>query len=259
MLIGIGLLVVLGALAWAARHRTRYPGAWGHAFGRRHRDRRRALAAAREGVRAWARRVEQDESWAQRELAGAEAGRKERLAGAERHLAALRAPGRGERLDALGELTLFRHRLVIRTSTGTRTIGLADLEVRFEPGRLNHSVYCTDATGRVHRAKYPHSPPATDPSEPRYDEDRVRDFAVTVQNAIAEERLFRDRLPEELERAEAELAKLRADTGAVDTARERLTRLRELNRQDPRRAAARAALEEAREDWRKLTGRLPPE
>jgi multidrug efflux pump subunit AcrA (membrane-fusion protein) len=86
----------------------------------------------------------------------------------------------------------------------------------------------------------------------------VRDFTVTVQNAIAEERSFRARLPGRLKEAEAELAELRADTGAVDTARERLARLRELNRRDPRREAARAALEEAREDWRKLTGRLPP-
>jgi hypothetical protein len=259
VVIGIGLIVVLGGGAWAARHWARYPGPWGFAFGRGHRERRRALAAARGAARAWARRAEQDESWAGRELARAEAEREQRLAGAARQLAALRAPGPGGKLDALGELTLFRHRLVIRTSAGTtRAIGLADLEVRFEPGRFNHSVYCVDATGRVHRARYPHSPPATDPDEPRYDEDRVRDFTVTVQNAIAEERSFRARLPGRLKEAEAELAELRADTGAVDTARERLARLRELNRRDPRREAARAALEEAREDWRKLTGRLPP-
>ncbi|KYK17332.1 MULTISPECIES: hypothetical protein [Streptomyces] len=81
----------------------------------------------------------------------------------------------------LGELVLFRHVLMVTSGPGTRSIGLAGLDARFDPGKVNHSIYLTDATGRVHRAKYPHLHPATDDQQ-RFDEEAVRDFTVAIPN-----------------------------------------------------------------------------
>ncbi|MHC3455722.1 hypothetical protein [Streptomyces prasinus] len=175
----------------------------------------------------------------------------------EQQIARLRNPGIGERLDDLGELALFKHFIVVTSTTGTRSIPLDGLDVRFETGQINHSIYLTEATGRVHRAKYPHLLPAMDDQQ-KFDEDAVRDFAVAIQNAVADENTFRARLPTQLKKVEKELEDARVDTRAQEAARKRLAQVRQRNRQDPQRKAADVALDEALKDWETLTGRIPP-
>ena len=86
----------------------------------------------------------------------------------------------------------------------------------------------------------------------------MRDFAVAIQNAIADENTFRARIPAQLKKTEEKLEDTRADTRAQDAASERLAQVRQRNRQDPHRKAADAALEQARKDWETLTRHIPP-
>ncbi|MFJ6479441.1 hypothetical protein ACIQK6_04705 [Streptomyces sp. NPDC091682] len=146
----------------------------------------------------------------------------------------------------------------MQSPSGTRSIALTGMEVRFELGQKNHSVYCTDADGHVYRAKYPHRPSSPEDGEQLFDEDQVRDFAVTIQNTIAQENLFRARLPLQLKEAESKREEVQADTNELDAARERLQKLRQRNRTDPRGEAVETRLEEASRDWERLTGRIPP-
>lgn len=175
----------------------------------------------------------------------------------EQQITRLRTPGTGEHLGGLGELVLFKHILVVTSATGARSIPLAGLNIRCDTGQRNHSIYLTEATGRVHRAAYPHRLPALDDQQ-RFDEDAVRDFAVAIQNAIADENAFRARIPILLKKTEKELEDTRADTRAQEAARRRLAQVRQRNRRDPHRKAADAAREEARKDWETLTGHIPP-
>lgn len=113
----------------------------------------------------------------------------------------LRDPGLGVRLTGrVGELVLYEHAVV---SSDAGTIPLAGLQARFESGRQTHSIYLTRPDGRMHRAKYPHRPvpAATDQAEnvQFFDEDLERDFAVEIQNAVADENDFRAHLPAWLE------------------------------------------------------------
>ncbi|MCW8102643.1 hypothetical protein [Streptomyces tauricus] len=244
---------VVGAGIWVLWRRRRYPGGWAFAFSFTYEEDRDCLANARNRARDAARRATQAESAARGTLADYER-RQHQL---EQQIARLRNPGTGEQLSGLGELVLFRHLLVVTSETGTRSVPLAALDVRFDMGQRNHSIYLTEASGRVHRAAYPHLLPATDDQQ-QFDEDTVRDFAVAIQNAIADENAFRARIPTQLKRTEKELEDTRADTRAQEAARERLAQVRQRNRQDPHRRAADAALEEARKDWETLTGHIPP-
>ncbi|MFS8204692.1 hypothetical protein ACLVWQ_39215 [Streptomyces sp. CWNU-52B] len=139
----------------------------------------------------------------------------------------------------------------------TRSIELAGLDARFDTGRTNHSIYLTDTAGRVHRAKYPHASPAADDQQ-RFDEEAVRDFTVAIQNAVADENSFRARIPHQLKQVEQQLEEARADTHAQEAARKKLVLVRQRNRQDPHRKAADFELQEALQDWKTLTDRLPP-
>lgn len=256
-MVGLVVVVVVGVGAWALWRRHRYPGGWAFALSFRHEAAREALANARNKARVAARQVEQTEATALAQLNSAKATYERRLHSLEQQAARLRNPGTGPRVDGLGELVLFRHVLVVTTVSGTRSIELAGLDARFDPGQKNHSIYLTEATGRVHRAKYPHALPASE-TQQRFDEDAVRDFAVAIQNAVADENHFRAQIPHQLTKTEQELEDARADTGAQEAARGRLSRVRQSNRQDPQRKVADAGLKEAIKDWETLTGRTPP-
>ncbi|MFE1228065.1 hypothetical protein [Streptomyces sp. NPDC058745] len=132
------------------------------------------------------------------------------------------------------------------------------MEVRFELGQKNYSVYCTDADGHVYRAKYPHLPSSPESNDQLFEEDRVRDFAVTIQNTVAQENVFRARLPRQLKEAENKWEEVQADTSELDAARQRLQKLRQRNDNDPRGERAEALLTEAARDWERLTERVPP-
>ncbi|MFE6384618.1 hypothetical protein [Streptomyces roseolus] len=254
----LGLIICAGVLAGVAWQRYRYPGRWEHTFSRRYADARKAWSDARSAARAWESSKEQAESKARKDVDTAEKAREERLRRLDQRVASLSSPGRGERVEALGELVLFQHVLVVPSPSGTRDIALAGMEVRFEPGQKNHSVYCTDADGHVYRAKYPHVASLPESSERLFEEDQVRDFAVTVQNTAAQENIFRARLPRELEQAESKWEEAQADTSEVDAARERLQKVRQRNGIDPRNEKAEARLAQASQDWERLTGRVPP-
>jgi outer membrane translocation and assembly module TamA len=253
-------LVVVGVVGlglWVLWRRHRYPGGWAFAFSLKHESDRETLANARNKAREMSRRAAQAESAALANLTSAQAAYERRLRELDQLIARLRNPGTGERLGGLGELVLFEHILVVTSETGTRSIWLAGLDARFDTGRANHSIYLTDVTGRVHRAKYPHLPSPADDQQ-RFNEDAVRDFAVAIQNAVADENSFRARIPRQLTQAEAKLEEARADTRTQEAAREELTRVRQLNRQDPHRKVADSELEGALQGWETLTGRIPP-
>ncbi|MFJ8010613.1 hypothetical protein [Streptomyces fagopyri] len=253
----LGGVVMAVAGIWVLWRRHRYPGGWAFAFSFRHEVHREALANARNKARDAARRAAQAESAGQAQLAAARNDYERRLAQLEQKIARLRNPGIGMRLGGLGELVLFKHTLTVTSATGARSIALAGLDVRFDTGQKNHSIYLTEATGHVHRAKYPHLHTGLD-DQPRFDEDAVRDFAVTIQNAVAAENSARACIPRQLKEAEKELEDARADTRAQQAARERLTQIQQRNRQDPHRKTADAELEEARQVWATLTGSIPP-
>lgn len=203
------------------------------------------------------RRAAEAESAALAELTSAQAAYERRLRQLEQQIARLRNPGTGERLDSLGELVLFQHVLVVTSGPGTRSIELAGLDARFDTGQTNHSIYLTDVAGRVHRAKYPHHQPAM-PDQQRFDEEAVRDFTVAVQNAVANENSLHTRIPRQLTQAEQKLKEARADTRAQEVARKEVTLVRQRNRQEPHRKVADSELEDALQNWKALTGRIPP-
>ncbi|MEU9979559.1 hypothetical protein [Streptomyces sp. NPDC051014] len=255
----LGAVLVAGlGIFWVVRRRHMYPGGWAFAFSLRYEGDREALAKARALSQDRARRAAQEEAAAQDALASAEAGHERRLRALEHKIAGLRSPGSGARIDGLGELVLFTHLVMVRSDTTTHPIELAGLDARFELGQQNYSVYLTDAAGHVHRAKYPHRPAPDALLAERFDEDRVRDFVVAIQNAAARENSFRARIPEQLQTFESELAAARADTSVQDAARERLGAVRERNSGDPHRKAADAALGDALKAWEELTGHRPP-
>ncbi|MFB7864791.1 hypothetical protein [Streptomyces sp. NPDC056069] len=216
------------------------------------------MADARGAVRAWKRSKDQAEAKARQDADAVEKARDERLRRLDQRMASLNSPGRGERVQALGELVLFQHVLVVQSPSRTRSIALAGMKVRFEPGQRNYSVYCTDADGHVHRAKYPHVPSSPESDEQLFDEDQVRDFAVTIENTVAQENIFRSRLPGQLKEAQSKWEEAQADTSELDAAQERLRKLRQRNGSDPRGEKMEARLAEASRDWERLTGRIPP-
>ncbi|MGW4698953.1 hypothetical protein [Streptomyces sp. NPDC004285] len=252
------LIVCVGVLAGVAWQRYRFPGTWAHAFSPVHADARKAWSAARSAARTWARSAAQGEAKASAAVTAAEKARGERLHRLEDRVAALSSPGRGERVAALGELELFQHVLQVVSPSGVRSFALAGLKVRFELGQVNYSVYCADADGHVHRAKYLHRAPVPDSDAELFNEDQVRDFAVTIENTVARENTFRTRLPRQLKEAESKWEEVRADTSEQDAARQRLQNIRQRNRTDPRHEAVEARVKEAAQEWERLTGRIPP-
>ncbi|MFJ3799897.1 hypothetical protein ACIPSJ_26885 [Streptomyces sp. NPDC090088] len=252
------VVVVVGLGLGVLWRRYRYPGGWAFAFSWKYEGDRNALANARSKARTVSRKAAEAESAAQAELTSAQAAYERGLRQLEQQIARLRNPGAGERLGNLGELVLFQHVLVVTSGSATYSIELAGLDARFDTGRTNHSIYLTDVTGRVHRAKYPHILPAADDQQ-RFDEESVRDFTVAIQNTVADENSFRARIPHQLTQAEQQLEEARTDTRAQEAARKKLAAVRQRNRQDPNRKIADSELEDALQDWKTLTGHLPPE
>ncbi|WP_328335886.1 MULTISPECIES: hypothetical protein [unclassified Streptomyces] len=258
------VLVLLGSAFWVAWRRSRYPGGWAFAFSARYAQERAGLAGARQEVRGAKKESSRLLAAARARERSESAGHEQGLRVLEQKVTALRTPGLGPRLqEPVGELVLHEHALLVSSRTGS--IPLAGLTVRFESGRQTHSIYLTQPDGRVHRAKYPHLPPpvsvsadgAEDATKP-FDEEQVRDFAVEIQNAVADEDVFRSHRKERLARAQEELAASKEDTASLDAAREHLSQVLDRQSRDPRRKAALAELKAASERWQALTGRPPP-
>ncbi|MEU6816083.1 hypothetical protein [Streptomyces sp. NPDC046860] len=256
------VIVVLFAAAlagWAVVTRARrFPGSLALAVLPRHAEDRRPLAQARASVRTLEQTARSEESAARTEAATLKENRERELREAERRIASLEKPGRGGRLDALGELTLHEHVLVKKLSSGAvRTLRLAGLRVRIESGDSAYYLYVLKADGTPDRTNYPRRTGEGDQAR-GYTEDRVRDFADAVLGAVARENTFRATLPGQLKQAQHDRELLERDTEAVDRAHERLAEIRARNKDNPRLAEARAELETARLQWRRHTGRMPP-
>ncbi|MEW2316198.1 hypothetical protein [Streptomyces bauhiniae] len=256
------VIVVLCAAAlagWAVHVRARrFPGSLALAVLPRHAEDRRPLAQARANVRSLEQIAHSEESAARTEVARQEQKHEEDLRAAARRVASLEKPGRGKRLDALGELTLYEHVLVKRTANGaTHTLQLAERRVRIDSGDSAYYLYVLEADGTPERTNYPRRTGEGEEAK-GFTEDRVRDFADAVQRAVAKENTFRATLPEQLKQAQHDRELLEQDTEAVDRARERHAEIQARNKGNPRLAEARAELEAARLEWRRHTGRMPP-
>ncbi|MEU6382479.1 hypothetical protein ABZ847_02845 [Streptomyces bauhiniae] len=256
------VIVVLLAAAlagWAVHVRARrFPGSLALAVLPRHAEDRRPLAQARANVRSLEQIARSEESDARAEVSRQEQKREEDLRAAARRVAALEKPGRGKRLDALGELTLYEHVLVRRAANGaTRTLHLADRRVRIDSGDSAYYLYVLEADGTPERTKYPRRTGEGEKAT-GFTEDRVRDFADAVQGAVAKENTFRATLPEQLKQAQHDRELLEQDTEAVDRARERHAEVRARHKDNARLAEARTELDAARTEWRRHTGRMPP-
>ncbi|MFF8589694.1 hypothetical protein [Streptomyces althioticus] len=251
------VIIAVGLSLWVLWRRHRFPGGWTFAFSSLYEKEREALAHARRTARQVSRTAAEAESAALAGLTSAQTDYERTLRQLEQRIARLRSPGAGERIGGLGELTLFQHILVVTAGASARSMELAGLDARFDTGKTHHSIYLVEATGRVYRATYRHLVPATD-DLPQFDEEAVRDFAVAIQNAVADENSFRARIAYALQQAQQELEEARADTRAQEAARHRLAQVRQRNQQDPHRKAAESELEGALEDWKNLTGCKPP-
>lgn len=249
--------VVVGSGIYLVWRRHRYPGGWAFAFSRAYESERLGLDAARGSAREVVRRAARAESAALAGVTSADAAFEAHLHRLEQRLAGLRRPGSGARLGSLGELVLFERVVMVNSAVGSRSVELAGLDVRFEAGQQVHSIYLTDATGRVHRAKFSLQAPA-DSDQEYFDEVTVGDFAVLIQNAVADENVAVARRPRQIKKTEKELGEAREDTRARDAARDRLRETRQRNRHDPQRKSAESELETAQRAWEGLTGRVPP-
>ncbi|MGW1130765.1 hypothetical protein [Streptomyces griseoluteus] len=255
----IAVLFAAALAGWAVYVRARkFPGSLALALLPRHAEDRRPLAQARANVRSLEEIARSEESAARAALALAEQKREQDLRAAEQRVAGLEKPGRGKRLGALGELTLYEHMLVKQPPTGAaRTLQLAALRVRFEPGDSAYYLYVLEADGTPERTNYARRTGEGEEAK-SFTEDRVRDFADAVQRAVARENAFRATLPEQLKQAQRDRELLEQDTEAVDRARERHAEIQARHKDSPRLAEARAELETARLEWRRHTGRMPP-
>ncbi|QNS02167.1 hypothetical protein [Streptomyces xanthii] len=257
-MVWLGVIVLAGLAFWVSRRLHRYPGGWAFAFSLQYEGDRDALEHARSEVRAWTRRAEQDESSARRAVTAAESIQERRLQELEHRRTRLRHPGSGEQVGVLGSLTLFQHRLMVKSDSGIASVELVQMEVHFSTDHMYHHVYCINSGGQSLQAKYRHLPPAPETQEQCFDEGTVRDFVRDIQKAVTRENSFREQLPSQLKAVESEREAVEKDTGAADAAREQLEETRERNRQDPRGRVLEEKLEEALKDWEELTGRVPP-
>ncbi|MFI1379824.1 hypothetical protein [Embleya sp. NPDC020886] len=253
------LFVLLGGAVLVTWWRSRYPGGWAFAFGAGYASDREDLARARRELRDVEKALGRLETAARKRVEAESARHDRRLDTLERAVEDLRDPGLGvHRKERVGELVLYEHAVV---SSRAGTIPLAGLQARFESGALTHSVYLTRPDGRVHRAKYPHrhAPGSVEEAENvrLFDEERVRDFAVAIQNAVAAENDFRSHLPAWLERRQEKLDEARQDTAALEEARRHLSQVLTGRGRDSRRKEALAGLSEACDRWQELTGCRP--
>ncbi|NEA20664.1 hypothetical protein [Streptomyces halstedii] len=253
------VLAMLGAGGWAAWKRSLFPGTWTHTFHRAYDEERALLAQARKELRA----VDKDQRQTERKAAGhvkAEREKHEQRVGRlEREVAHLKDPGRGTELGRRGGLVLYEH--AVTASLEGRLLPLNGLRARFDRGDRVHSLYLTKPDGGGDRARFPHSPdPAADPetSVRLFDEEEVRDFEMKINEAAAEEKVFRAGLAEQLGEKKEELAEARKDTARLKAAEQNQADVRDRNRTCPRRKEALAQLTAARDQWQDVTGRRPP-
>ncbi|CAG6391818.1 hypothetical protein NMG29_39940 [Streptomyces cocklensis] len=240
---GLAVAVVAAAVyvGWRLFH---YPGGWDFAFGTAHASARADLDRARRQADTLKRESDKELNAAHGHLKRAQHQQREQARAIERRIAGLLRPGRGSMISQLGDVSLHEHSVLV----DDKEIPLADLVVRLDHAQHQHFLYLTPADGNVCLHRYPRSD---------HEEDIVRRFAIRLENAIADENAYRIRATAQAEVAEKELAEVRADTTAQDTARAHISEVEERQRHDTRHHDAHQNLEAARDRWQELTGKRP--
>lgn len=253
------LLFMVGAGIWAAWRRSLFPGTWAHTFHTAYAEERALLTQARSRLRTVDRDQRQAETEAAAQVKAEREKHEQRLDKLERDVALLYDPGHGTELGRLGDLVLYEH--AVAASLESRLLPLHGLRARFDRGDRVHSLYLTKPDGGGDRAKFPHRPDPTagpENSVRLFDEEEVRDFEMKINDAAAEERMFRAGLAEQLTGKREELAEARKDTTRLKAAEQTQADVKNRNRTDPRRQEALANLAAARSRWQDLTARQPP-
>ncbi|WP_328723141.1 hypothetical protein OHT52_29015 [Streptomyces sp. NBC_00247] len=236
--------VLLGC--WTAWRLVRYPGRWAHAFHEAYGKERKALAEARGSVRKLRSTARRETRRAWFGVKRAESAHRRGVRRVESDLEQLRTPVRGTRIDQLGAISLYEHAVLVAEDE----LPLAGLHVRFELARTEHVsyVYLTRPEGQTHMERY---------EGEEFPEEIVRRFSVRIGNAAAAAHRTRETREKDIAALETALGEARKATGPVEEAQQRLEETRARHSSDPRLPRARAALDDARTDWRNLTGRRP--
>ncbi|AJF63350.1 hypothetical protein [Streptomyces vietnamensis] len=247
-MIAIWWVIVVVALGvwWTVWRLVRYPGGWAYAFHEEHREARKALEDARGAVREL-RNTALRETWqARTAVRRAERAHRRRVQRAESELERLRDPHRGALVEQLGAITLHEHAVLISDDA----VPLAGVRVRFELARSTHVsyVYITRPDGREHMECY---------EGEEFPEGAVRRFSVRIQNAAVTENRLQERRAGDIRTLEAELREARKATEPIQAAQDRLDKTRARHKDSLELSRARAALDDARDAWRDLTGRRP--
>jgi hypothetical protein len=148
------------------------------------------------------------------------------------HLTMLEDPGKGKRLDSLGEMTLYQR--VVELKRGA--MPLAGLSVRVELAPTASYIYLEGNDGRTAMASFStelRDTGARDDFQGNVWVDQKRDFtdgqvrasAASIQAAATAENRFQEMLPQLLEDAIADLAAKESATATADAAQEALDRL----------------------------------
>ncbi|WP_299531369.1 hypothetical protein [uncultured Streptomyces sp.] len=238
--------VVAAVGCWALLRACRFPGGWGYAFGPARRAVRQPLRDARGEVRTLLRAARRERWRARAGVLRAEWSYRRRIRRTEARLRRLAVPQRGSKIAQLGGVVLHRGSVLMSGDE----LPLAGAEVRFVRGGAKNMsyVYVTHPDGRERVQPY---------EGEEFPEDAVRGFSVRIRKAAAAAERRQKRRAGGIRALEAQVREARGATGPVVSARQRLKRITADHGEDPRVPRARTALDEARDDWRKLTGRRP--
>ncbi|MEU6393968.1 hypothetical protein [Streptomyces sp. NPDC046939] len=234
------------ALVWLMLRVLHYPGRWEHMFAGRHRRLRHSLAEARATVRALHARRCLAMLRAHHGVLQARSEHRRRIARLEARRDRLRDPDPGPVEDTLGPVVRHAHVLAY----DGRRLDLAGLRLHHESDRFasRFYLYITEADGTQHVEPL---------GDGQGDEERIRQFCVDTHNAAVKEIQLRLHRDDDIRAVEAELAKARSATGAIEQAEEDREATRQQHLNHPRLPRARKTLEEARDAWQERTGHRP--
>ncbi|WP_260634066.1 hypothetical protein [Streptomyces angustmyceticus] len=240
------VVVVALGVGWVGWRLAQFPGGWAYAFHEQYRADREALEGARGAVRQLKGTARRELRQAQTAVTRAEKAYRSRISRAEAELQQLRTPNRGDHVDQLGQIVLHEHALLV----GDDEVPLAGLQVRFDLARSTHVsyVYLTQPDGRERLERF---------AGDEFPEDTVRQFSVRLQNAAVAANKLQTLRDVDIHKLEGELREAQEATGPVEMARELLEEMRARHGSDPQLPKARAALDDACDEWQELTGQRP--
>lgn len=257
---GAGLVLLLVSVAAAlvvAGRLLNYPARpseWRFAFGSEHRSERQALHQAYRRRRALTRNDRQAVAALKRRVKDTKkAGRRRRRA-LEKERDQLLYPGRGDLVDELGPLQLYRHALLFLTDDSEdadedEEVPLAGLHATFDSTSDETFIEVTRQDGTTRLAGF---------GRYRYPSGDVKAFQVLINNEALADRDFRDRQRGRAVEVEAQIKQAIADAVAgEEAARRDVEELIEAQRTNPQRTQVEQEWEEQCRAWQELTGRRP--